>query len=104
MFSNNVQTLSDFIDESVPDVPKIPKATNGEDFPWDDVRLVLFQFESFPNFYLKLISNVQSRLPIFIRPVSYDLELTPNLTTLEVKGIIKLIFRVRKLKLKTKKS
>ena len=35
------------------------------------------------------------RLPIFIRPVSYDLELTPNLTTLEVKGIIKLIFKVR---------
>ena len=34
------------------------------------------------------------RLPIFIRPVSYDLELTPNLTTLEVKGIIKLIFEV----------
>ena len=35
-----------------------------------------------------------SRLPIFIRPVSYDLELAPNLETLEVKGIIKLIFRV----------
>ena len=30
--------LPDFIDESVPDVPKIPKATNGEDFPWHDVR------------------------------------------------------------------
>ena len=35
-----------------------------------------------------------SRLPIFIRPVSYDLELSPNLTTLAVKGIIKLIFQV----------
>jgi hypothetical protein len=34
------------------------------------------------------------RLPIFIRPVSYDLELTPNLTTRAVKGIIKLIFEV----------
>ena len=34
------------------------------------------------------------RLPIFIRPVSYDLELSPNLTTLAVKGIIKLIFQV----------
>jgi len=48
-----------------------PIATNGEEFPWDDVRL-----------------------PIFIRPISYDLELTPNLTTLEVRGIIKLIFQV----------
>ena len=35
------------------------------------------------------------RLPIFIRPLSYDLELTPNLTTLAVKGIIKLIFQVK---------
>ena len=34
------------------------------------------------------------RLPIFVRPVSYDLELSPNLTTLAVKGIIKLIFQV----------
>lgn len=54
------------VDEDVPLV-----ATNGEYFPWDDIRL-----------------------PIFIRPVSYDLELTPNLTTLEVRGIIKLIFQV----------
>jgi len=61
----------DYIDKTVPQMPKIPIATNGEVFPWDDVRL-----------------------PIFIRPVSYDLELTPNLTTLEVKGIIKLIFKV----------
>ncbi len=35
------------------------------------------------------------RLPIFIRPISYDLELTPNITTLAVRGIIKLIFQVR---------
>jgi len=52
--------------------PHVPMASNGEVFPWDDVRL-----------------------PIFIRPISYDLELTPNLTTLAVKGIIKLIFQVR---------
>lgn len=48
-----------------------PIATTGEVFPWDNVRL-----------------------PIFIRPLSYDLELTPNLATLAVKGIIKLIFQV----------
>jgi len=51
--------------------PDIPIAANGEVFPWNDVRL-----------------------PIFVRPISYDLELTPNLTTLAVKGIIKLIFQV----------
>ena len=30
--------VPDYIEESVPEVPKIPKATNGEVFPWDDVR------------------------------------------------------------------
>eukprot|EP00088_Acartia_fossae_P062121 TRINITY_DN7480_c0_g1_i2.p1 TRINITY_DN7480_c0_g1~~TRINITY_DN7480_c0_g1_i2.p1 ORF type:complete len:963 (-),score=180.19 TRINITY_DN7480_c0_g1_i2:184-3072(-) len=54
-----------------PEIDTTPHATNGEVFPWDDVRL-----------------------PIFIRPISYDLELTPNLTTHEVRGIIKLIFQV----------
>ena len=39
-------------------------ATNGETFPWDDIRL-----------------------PAFINPVRYDIELTPNLTSLWVKGI-----------------
>ena len=38
-------------------------ATNGETFPWDDLRL-----------------------PKFINPVRYDIELTPNLTSLWVKG------------------
>ena len=38
-------------------------ASNGEPFPWDDIRL-----------------------PAFINPVRYDIELTPNLTTLWVKG------------------
>ena len=35
-----------------------------EEFPWNDVRL-----------------------PSFIQPIRYDIELTPNLTTLGVKGI-----------------
>ncbi len=38
-------------------------ATNGEEFPWDDIRL-----------------------PQFIKPIRYDIELTPNLTTKWVKG------------------
>ena len=46
-------------------------ASSGEVFPWDEVRL-----------------------PIFIRPVEYDLELTPNLTTLAVSGIVKMVFKV----------
>ena len=46
-------------------------ATNGDAFPWDDIRL-----------------------PGFIVPIRYDIELTPNLTTGWVKGIEKLIFRV----------
>lgn len=47
-------------------------ATNGEEFPWDNVKL-----------------------PEFITPVRYDIELTPNLTTKWVKGIEKLIFTVK---------
>ncbi len=46
-------------------------ATNGEPFPWDDIRL-----------------------PTFIKPVRYDIELTPNLTSLWVKGIEKFFFTV----------
>jgi hypothetical protein len=41
------------------------------------------------------VFEIFCRLPIFIRPISYDLELTPNITTLAVRGIIKLIFQVR---------
>jgi len=59
------------IPELVDETPTIPTATNGELFPWDNVRL-----------------------PIFVRPLSYDLELSPNLDTLNVSGIIKLIFQV----------
>ena len=47
-------------------------ATNGEEFPWDNVKL-----------------------PSFITPIRYDIELTPNLTTQWVKGIEKLIFTVK---------
>ena len=35
----------DYIDKTVPEMPKIPIATNGEVFPWDDVRFAfLFIF------------------------------------------------------------
>ena len=44
-------------------------ATNGETFPWDDLRL-----------------------PKFIHPVRYDIELTPNLTSLWVKGNFFFVF------------
>jgi len=43
--------------------PSIPLATNGEVFPWNNVRL-----------------------PTFVRPLRYTLRVHPNLTTLEVKG------------------
>ena len=52
----------------------VPIASNGERFPWDDVRL-----------------------PIFISPIVYDLYLRPNLTTLGVYGIIRMEFKVRRL-------
>ena len=51
----------------------VPIASNGEVFPWDDVRL-----------------------PIFISPIVYDLYLRPNLTTLGVYGIIRMEFKVRR--------
>lgn len=47
-------------------------ATNGEPFPWDDIRL-----------------------PTFIKPVRYDIELTPNLTSLWVKGKQVLLQKVK---------
>lgn len=47
-------------------------ATNGEHFPWDDIRL-----------------------PRFVTPVRYDIQLTPNLTSKWVMGIEKLIFTVK---------
>lgn len=49
----------------------VPIASNGEVFPWDDVRL-----------------------PIFLSPIVYDLYLRPNLTTLGVYGIIRMEFKV----------
>lgn len=74
-FSGECPTYSEFEDhpdihETVLDEEDL-LATNGEPFPWDDIRL-----------------------PSFIQPVRYDIELTPNLTTLWVKGIEKLIFTV----------
>lgn len=41
----------------------IPIATNGEVFPWNNLRL-----------------------PTFVRPERYHINIHPNLTTLEVKG------------------
>ena len=46
-----------------------------DEFPWNDVRL-----------------------PTFIKPIRYDIELTPNLTTLVVKGkVLKLIVEIMNL-------
>ena len=42
----------------------IPIATNGEIFPWNNLRL-----------------------PTFVRPERYSLTIHPNLTTLDVKGM-----------------
>ena len=42
---------------------------------------------------IKVCSN-SYRLPIFVRPLSYDLELTPDLVLNNVSGIVKLIFQV----------
>jgi len=43
--------------------PPVPLATNGDVFPWNNVRL-----------------------PTFVRPTRYNITIHPNLTTLEVKG------------------
>ena len=56
----------------IPDTEPELIALNGEEFPWDDIRL-----------------------PKFIKPIRYDIELEPNLTSKIVKGIEKLIFKVR---------
>ena len=56
-------------------------ATNGETFPWDDLRL-----------------------PKFIHPVRYDIELTPNLTSLWVKGISFLFKRLKVVCIQTLKD
>lgn len=42
----------------------VPRATNGQVFPWNNVRL-----------------------PTFVKPVRYNITIHPNLTTLEVKGM-----------------
>ena len=66
--SNLTENAVDEIQESL-----VPIASNGEEFPWDDVRL-----------------------PIFISPIVYDLYLRPNLTTLGVYGIMRMEFKVRR--------
>jgi hypothetical protein len=43
----------------------IPRATNGQIFPWNNIRL-----------------------PTFVRPTRYNITIHPNLTTLEVKGTL----------------
>ncbi|XP_069679088.1 endoplasmic reticulum aminopeptidase 1-like isoform X3 [Periplaneta americana] len=53
--------------------PPVPLATNGEVFPWNNVRL-----------------------PSFVHPTRYTLRIHPNLTTLEVKGQVTIEFHVDK--------
>ena len=45
-------------------------------------------------YVLIIICSNSYRLPIFVRPLSYDLELTPDLVLNNVSGIVKLIFQV----------
>ncbi|RZC34845.1 endoplasmic reticulum aminopeptidase 1-like [Asbolus verrucosus] len=51
----------------------IPRATNGQIFPWNNIRL-----------------------PTFVRPTRYNITIHPNLTTLEVKGQVSIEFHVDK--------
>ncbi|XP_044741725.1 endoplasmic reticulum aminopeptidase 1-like isoform X2 [Chrysoperla carnea] len=53
--------------------PFVPIATNGQVFPWNNIRL-----------------------PHFIRPFRYNITIRPNLTTLEVKGQVNIEFQVDK--------
>ena len=76
MDTNGVHKTSEGDDESKYFSEGVPLATScndkpcefEEEFPWNDVRL-----------------------PSFIQPIRYDIELTPNLTTLGVKGILYVI-------------
>ncbi|XP_031336695.1 endoplasmic reticulum aminopeptidase 1-like isoform X2 [Photinus pyralis] len=51
----------------------VPRATNGQIFPWNNIRL-----------------------PTFITPTRYNITMHPNLTTLEVKGQVSIEFQVEK--------
>lgn len=53
-------------------VKDIPRATNGQAFPWGHVRL-----------------------PKIVSPVHYDLSLHPNLTTLDFTGAVRILLDVR---------
>ena len=70
------------------------------------LKLLLFLLPQMERSFLGIMSGKEGhciqcmkliffRLPIFINPVLYDLELRPNLTSLEVQGIIKLDFKVK---------
>ena len=63
---------ANFMDENF-NVTKtfIPLATNGQVFPWNNIRL-----------------------PKFVKPTRYNITIHPNLTTLEVKGKYLFIFLI----------
>ena len=60
-----------FHDEVKPTSPPEAFATNGESFPWNDIRL-----------------------PTTLVPLHYSVKLRPNLTTLELRGEMNVIFTV----------
>lgn len=49
----------------------VPRATNGQPFPWDRMRL-----------------------PRLVSPVHYDLSIHPNLTTLDFTGVVRILLEV----------
>lgn len=53
--------------------PFVPIASNGQVFPWNNIRL-----------------------PHFVRPWRYNITIRPNLTTLELKGQVNIEFQVEK--------
>ncbi|GJQ68130.1 hypothetical protein Trydic_g10715 [Trypoxylus dichotomus] len=53
--------------------PHVPRATNGQVFPWTTIRL-----------------------PSFIKPIRYNITIHPNLTTHEVKGQVSIEFYIEK--------
>lgn len=61
------------MDEGRPEAPAEPIATNGEPFPWNDIRL-----------------------PDSLVPLRYSVVLHPNLTTLFMRGQMEVIFAVEK--------
>ncbi|XP_018327042.1 endoplasmic reticulum aminopeptidase 1 isoform X2 [Agrilus planipennis] len=65
---------SNYIDEDDNETkPFVPRATNGQVFPWNNIRL-----------------------PTFVKPIRYNITIHPNLTTLDVKAQISVLFFVEK--------